>query len=839
MSSESPTHSVEEGEESGHRVSAFVDAGDEAQYLDVENQQESPVNESGDQDPVMRVVSVGGEEMRQPTPPSGDRTGSLQTRTVRFGQHPEEVETDAHHVDVYVDLEAGNSSAEDSGRAGRRHSRGGAESFDDGFVVETNPQYSWDEWERIRLNTIPAGEAGPTSMDVVPADEGMSSPRGLSRSNRQMSTSELLHRQAAQYRQTHGSGTMDRSITRPTQLDPSQLSLAVLNTLNMSPEELSSKLRENPIQCIEEIVARTQVQVDKESNALKPRDPFTARKYRHRAAMEYQDQVDEADDVKKVQTKQERKKKAYLKRFLRRFQASVIDRLNPFRSSMRRVEAHFGTGIASLFAFEQNIIWLNFWMALLWGAFVNIPWAVNRPQRFIDTDVKYKGIVGLDGMETSWLYYGGYDARQGNYNMALAYSCVLVITFAFAFVVILKKIGWYTRQKSAGLVSKDPLFPYSGVLFGSYDFNIRDPASRVTHLQTIASHFKEMLQSEQDQEKKESQGLCSLVFRRLLGFLLTGMVLVGSAISIWYLSLNEVSLNSSFPFTVSLIISVMNILLPQINDKVVEFEKYTTAVEIRNKIGRNYFLKMFNIIFLMFQVNKLTDSKGVISLTNCPEINAGELFQQLLIVDMGVALLSAFMAVWIKFIFNKKDQSGNRTRTEFKIPGAAISAMYRQCLIFMASSVAPMLAFIGTFSNLFVYLVQIGVLFRFCKYPERPWSSSLVGAQYYWLLLGAWVLALVPVAWFMQRTAECGPHAGSEPYQAFNSIVNSQDWLRDIFSWVVNPLVLMGVIVILGATIYLTQKRTQRYRARLTDTREALQEQLDEVRRSRRETEDM
>ena len=41
----------------------------------------------------------------------------------------------------------------------------------------------------------------------------------------------------------------------------------------------------------------------------------------------------------------------------------------------------------------------------------------------------------------------------------------------------------------------------------------------------------------------------------------------------------------------------MNILLPQINDKVVEFEKYTTAVEIRNKIGRNYFLKMVQPVF--------------------------------------------------------------------------------------------------------------------------------------------------------------------------------------------------------------------------------------------------
>ena len=41
-----------------------------------------------------------------------------------------------------------------------------------------------------------------------------------------------------------------------------QLSLTVLNTLGMSPDELAQRLRENPILCIEEIVARTQIQVE-------------------------------------------------------------------------------------------------------------------------------------------------------------------------------------------------------------------------------------------------------------------------------------------------------------------------------------------------------------------------------------------------------------------------------------------------------------------------------------------------------------------------------------------------------------------------------------------------
>lgn len=44
------------------------------------------------------------------------------------------------------------------------------------------------------------------------------------------------------------------------------------------------------------------------------------------------------------------------------------------------------------------------------------------------------------------------------------------------------------------------------------------------------------------------------------------------------------------------------------------------------------------------------------------------------------------------------------------VPGAAINAMYRQCLIFMASSVAPTLTLIGTISNLLVFLVQMLVV---------------------------------------------------------------------------------------------------------------------------------
>ena len=40
------------------------------------------------------------------------------------------------------------------------------------------------------------------------------------------------------------------------------------------------------------------------------------------------------------------------------------------------------------------------------------------------------------------------------------------------------------------MTTADPIFPYCAVLFGSYDFNIRNDVSRINHLQTIASHFK-------------------------------------------------------------------------------------------------------------------------------------------------------------------------------------------------------------------------------------------------------------------------------------------------------------------------------------------------------------
>ena len=83
-------------------------------------------------------------------------------------------------------------------------------------------------------------------------------------------------------------------------------------------------------------------------------------------------------------------------------QLLVLPSPPPSCSSVRRVEAHFGTGIASLFLFEQSLIWLNVWLALLWGFFVNLPWGINPPREWYSMDASFKGFAGLKGMEYSW-----------------------------------------------------------------------------------------------------------------------------------------------------------------------------------------------------------------------------------------------------------------------------------------------------------------------------------------------------------------------------------------------------------------------------------------------------
>ena len=67
---------------------------------------------------------------------------------------------------------------------------------------------------------------------------------------------------------------------------------------------------------------------------------------------------------------------------------------------------------------------------------------------------------------------------------------------------------------------------------------------------------------------------------------------------------------------------------------------------------------------------------------------------------------------------------------------------------------------------------------------------------------------------------------------------NTSSFVRPLpAQWLVNPLVLGGVILLLAMIIFLTGKRTQRYRARLSDTREALEGHLVEMRKRRAEVE--
>lgn len=112
-----------------------------------------------------------------------------------------------------------------------------------------------------------------------------------------------------------------------------------------------------------------------------------------------------AEDMERQSSGADKRKSLELERSTRERRCCTcnwIYYLNPFRSSIRKVESRFGTGIASLFHFEMTMIYLNLMAFLLWFGLICVPWFLQQPAAWKNSSHNYKGFVGLTGMESSW-----------------------------------------------------------------------------------------------------------------------------------------------------------------------------------------------------------------------------------------------------------------------------------------------------------------------------------------------------------------------------------------------------------------------------------------------------
>eukprot|EP00817_Percolomonadidae_sp_ATCC50343_P006013 CAMPEP_0117421434 /NCGR_PEP_ID=MMETSP0758-20121206/2528_1 /TAXON_ID=63605 /ORGANISM="Percolomonas cosmopolitus, Strain AE-1 (ATCC 50343)" /LENGTH=371 /DNA_ID=CAMNT_0005203559 /DNA_START=1165 /DNA_END=2276 /DNA_ORIENTATION=- len=221
----------------------------------------------------------------------------------------------------------------------------------------------------------------------------------------------------------------------------------------------------------------------------------------------------------------------------------------------------------------------------------------------------------------------------------------------------------------------------------------------------------------------------------------------------------------------TVIIAVINVIVPKIMQFLVDMERYSNSLKATNqKIFRTYIVKMgitcayvFRVLSTSLESTDSTDDNAALN-GSCNNNELGRAFYQLILIDF---LISALSSTIPNFIFYVIARARGQKGININIAQAVIGLFYRQTIIWIGSFVVPVLPIFGTIFNIILFLIKWIVLILFGKFPDKP-GLHVRGSMFYELMLFVTLLiCLVPAGFWLQSTSNCGPFIENTPITSF------------------------------------------------------------------------
>ncbi|KAK6166036.1 hypothetical protein SNE40_022822 [Patella caerulea] len=321
-------------------------------------------------------------------------------------------------------------------------------------------------------------------------------------------------------------------------------------------------------------------------------------------------------------------------RQLKRTWGNLVTSLVPWEMKIKRIESHFGSVVVSYFVFLRWLIWVNVILTLMTTCFIVVPELIagephgsnsrkTVPDDELDTAADLKTIWNAGGiMRQSLLFYGYYGSETvigDGYRLPLAYLICGIATFAYSFIVVLKRMASNSRQSR--LSNKDEQFTFSWKLYTDWDFMVANPETAKTKHASIITTFREAILEEKEKTREEMSKL--LIFFRVLANVL---VLCSLALSAYIIQLcvergrevelrkmNDPSFVPGFwdENELTIIMTLISTLFPNISDLISLMEKYHPRTSLRLQLARIFALNLLNLYTLFIALyNKQNDLKA-------------------------------------------------------------------------------------------------------------------------------------------------------------------------------------------------------------------------------------
>ncbi|KAG7481820.1 transmembrane channel 3 [Solea senegalensis] len=303
----------------------------------------------------------------------------------------------------------------------------------------------------------------------------------------------------------------------------------------------------------------------------------------------------------------------------------------PWEVRIKKIESHFGSGVASYFIFLRWLFGINIVLTIMTGAFIVLPellagapFGTTRsktiPKDLLPSAQDLDTIWSLGGyLQYSVLFYGYYGRVRkigsAGYRLPLAYFLVGMAVFAYSFIILLRKMAKNSRLSLAS--ASDENFTFCWRVFCAWDYLIGNPEAAESKGAAIVNNIREAIVEEQ--EKKKDTSLAVLISLRILANILVLLSLAGSIYIIYFVVDRSQKLEQEKPELtlwekneVSVVVSLITMIAPSAFELVAQLEMYHPRTSLRFQLARVLVLYLGNlyslIIALLDKVNIMSSA---------------------------------------------------------------------------------------------------------------------------------------------------------------------------------------------------------------------------------------
>ncbi|XP_073764185.1 transmembrane channel-like protein 3 isoform X2 [Danio rerio] len=303
----------------------------------------------------------------------------------------------------------------------------------------------------------------------------------------------------------------------------------------------------------------------------------------------------------------------------------------PWEMRIKKIESHFGSGVASYFIFLRWLFGINIVLTIMTGAFIVLPellagapFGTTRsktiPKEHFASAQDLDTIWSLGGyLQYSVLFYGYYgNVRKigsAGYRLPLAYFLVGMAVFAYSFITLLRKMAKNSRMSLAG--ASDENYTFCWRVFCAWDYLIGNLEAAESKGAAIVNSIREAIVEEQ--EKKKDTSLAVLISLRILANILVLLSLTGSIYIIYFVVDRSQKLEQEKPELtlwekneVSVVVSLITMIAPSAFELVSQLEMYHPRTSLRFQLARVLVLYLGNlyslIIALLDKVNSMSSA---------------------------------------------------------------------------------------------------------------------------------------------------------------------------------------------------------------------------------------